>query len=56
MFIQHLNQRMEQLHSSIFSNYYKDQLMYYKFYGEQPMFKAAKEFEATYEECHSVDK
>lgn len=56
VFITSLNQAMESLHSQLFTFYYKHQLLYLHFVVQQPMFKAAREFEGQYLECLRVEK
>lgn len=56
VFIQSLNQAMEALHSQLFTFYYKHQLLYLHFVVQQPLFKAAREFEGQYLECLRVEK
>lgn len=56
VFIHSLNQSMEALHSQLFTFYYKHQLLYLHFVVQQPMFKAAREFEGQYLECLRVEK
>lgn len=45
VFIQSLNAAMENLHQNLFTFYYKHQLLYLHFVVQQPLFKAAREFE-----------
>lgn len=56
VFISTLNAMMEGTHSAIFTYYFKHQLLYLNFVVSQPPFKAAKEFEAMYQECLNVEK
>ena len=56
VFIQSLNAAMENLHQQLFTYYYKHQLLYLHFVVQQPLFKAAREFEYTYLECLKVEK
>ena len=45
VFINQLNQAMENLHQQLFTFYYKHQLLYMHFVVSNPLFKAAREFE-----------
>jgi hypothetical protein len=56
VFIQQLNGMMEALHQQLFTQYYKHQLLYLHFVVQNPLFKAAREFENQYLECLSVEK
>ena len=56
VFINTLNQAMESLHQQLFTFYYKHQLLYLHFVAQNPLFKAAREFENQYLECLNVEK
>jgi len=56
VFINSLNQAMENLHQQLFTFYYKHQLLYLHFVASNPLFKAAREFENQYLECLTVEK
>ena len=55
-FIAGLNQALEAAHASIVTAHYKHQLLYLHFVVQQTFFKAAREFEAAYNECFGVER
>lgn len=47
---------MENVHQTLFNMYYKHRLLYINFVVNQTLFRAARDFEAKYWECMTVDK
>lgn len=56
VFIHSLNALMETQHQQLFTYYYKHQLLYLHFVVQQPLFKAAREFEQQYLDCLRVER